>query len=130
MIYRLLFICYLFSFTTISYGYGNDDPWIIINNATKATKLLNYKGIFHSQHHKEIKSIEITHTTNNDQEFIKMNVLDGSPGAVLSQGKTIYVYNTIENIKENWSKQFQILEIYESIIGNNQDLVVLRKLRI
>ena len=40
------------------------------------------------------------------------------------------VYNTIENIKENWSKQFQILEIYESIIGNNQDLVVLRKLRI
>jgi len=37
------------------------------------------------------------------------------------------VYNTLENIKINWSKQFQILEIYESIIGNNQDLVILRK---
>tara|TARA_B110000037_G_scaffold211712_1_gene263580 strand:+ start:1280 stop:2236 length:957 start_codon:yes stop_codon:yes gene_type:complete len=121
MIYRLLFICYLFSFTTISYGYGNDDPWIIINNATKATKLLNYKGIFHSQHHKEIKSIEITHTTNNDQEFIKMNVLDGSPGAVLSQGKTIYVYNTIENnvIIQKRKKQ----RLFPAIFPENIDII-------
>ena len=37
------------------------------------------------------------------------------------------VYNTLENIKINWSKQFQILEIYESIIGNNQDLVIFKK---
>ena len=95
MIYRLLFICFLFSFTNISHS--NDDPWLIINKAAKATKFLNYKGVFHSQHNKEIKSIEITHATNDDQEFIKMNVLDGSPGEVLSQGKTIYVYNTIEN---------------------------------
>ena len=95
MIYRLIFICFLFS--SISFSHSNDDPWLIINKAAKATKFLNYKGIFHSQHYKEIKSIEITHATNNDQEFIKMNVLDGSPGEVLSQGKTIYVYNTIEN---------------------------------
>jgi len=95
MIYRLLFIYFLFSTITISYS--NEDPWLIINKAEQATKLLNYKGVFHSQHDKEIKSIEITHATNDDQEFIKLNVLDGSPGEVLSQGKTIYVYNTIEN---------------------------------
>lgn len=40
------------------------------------------------------------------------------------------VYNTIENVSENWCKQFKILEIHESIIGNNQDLVVLSKKRI
>jgi len=95
MCYRLLFICFLFS--SISTSYSNEDPWLIINKAAQATKLLDYKGVFHSQHDEEIKSIEITHATNNDQEFIKMNVLDGSPGAVLSQGKTIYVYNTIED---------------------------------
>ena len=95
MIYRLLFIYFLFS--SISISYSNEDPWLIIDKAEQATKLLNYKGVFHSQHDKEIKSIEITHATNDDQEFIKLNVLDGSPGEVLSQGKTIYVYNTIEN---------------------------------
>ena len=95
MCYRLLFIFFLFSSITTSYS--NEDPWLIINKAAQATKLLDYKGVFHSQHDEEIKSIEITHATNNDQEFIKMNVLDGSPGAVLSQGKTIYVYNTIED---------------------------------
>ena len=95
MIYRLLFIYFLFS--SISISYSSEDPWLIIDKAEQATKLLNYKGVFHSQHDKEIKSIEITHATNDDQEFIKLNVLDGSPGEVLSQGKTIYVYNTIEN---------------------------------
>jgi sigma-E factor negative regulatory protein RseB len=92
---RLLFFCFLFF--SISISHGNDDPWLIIDKAEKATKLLDYKGIFHSQHFKEIKSIEITHATNNDQEFIKLNVLDGSPGEVLSQGKTIYVYNTVDD---------------------------------
>ena len=92
---RLLFFCFLFF--SISISHSNDDPWLIIDKAEKATKLLDYKGVFHSQHFKEIKSIEITHATNNDQEFIKLNVLDGSPGEVLSQGKTIYVYNTVDD---------------------------------
>ena len=117
MIYRLLFICFLFSFIGISHS--NDDPWEIIDNAAKATKLLNYKGIFHSQHHKEIKSIEITHATNNGQEFIKMNVLDGSPGEVLSQGKTIYVYSTIENNVIIQKRKQQ--RLFPAIFPNNID---------
>jgi sigma-E factor negative regulatory protein RseB len=96
MFYRLLFI-FLFSLSSVGISYSNEDPWLIIDNAAQATKFLNYKGIFLSQHDKDIKSIEITHAKINNQEFIKMNVLDGSPGEVLSQGKTIYVYNTIEN---------------------------------
>ena len=95
MIFRLLLVFFLFS--SISITHSNDDPWSIIDKATNATKFLDYKGVFHSQHYEEIKSIEITHATNNDQEFIKLNVLDGSPGEVLSQGKTIYVYNTVDN---------------------------------
>ena len=96
MIYRLLFIFFLFP-SFISVSHSSDDPWLIIEKAAKATKFLNYKGVFRSQHNKEIKSIEITHATNNEQEFVRMNVLDGSPGEVLSQGKTTYVYNTIED---------------------------------
>ena len=95
MIRRLLFICFLFF--SISISHSSDDPWLIIDKAAKATKSLDYKGVFHSKHFKEIKSIEITHATNNNQEFIKLNVLDGSPGEVLSQGKTIYVYHTVDN---------------------------------
>jgi sigma-E factor negative regulatory protein RseB len=119
MIYRLFFICFLFSFATISYS--NEDPWVIIDNAAKATKLLNYKGVFHSQHNKEIKSIEITHATNNDQEFIKMNVLDGSPGEVLSQGKTIYVYNTIENNVIIQKRKQQ--RLFPSVFPSNIDII-------
>jgi sigma-E factor negative regulatory protein RseB len=96
MTYRLIFVFFLL-FSFMGASHGDNDPWGIIDKAANATKLLNYKGVFHSQHLKEIKSIEITHATNNEQEFIRMNVLDGSPGEVLSQGKTIYVYNTIEN---------------------------------
>jgi len=95
MIFRLLFALFLFS--SISISHSTDDPWLIIDKATRATKFLDYKGVFHSKHYEEIKSIEITHATNDDQEFIKLNVLDGSPGEVLSQGKTIYVYNTVDN---------------------------------
>jgi len=96
MIHRLLFIFFLLS-SFISLSHSSDDPWLIIEKATKATKFLNYKGVFRTQHNKEIKSIEITHATNNEQEFLRINVLDGSPGEVLSQGKTTYVYNTIED---------------------------------
>ena len=119
MIYRLLLVCFLFSF--ISVTYSNEDPWLIIDKAAKATKLLNYKGVFHTQHNKEIKSIEITHATNDDQEFIKMNVLDGSPGEVLSQGKTIYVYNTIENnvIIQKRKKQ----RLFPAIFPDNIDVI-------
>jgi len=94
MIYKLLIVFFLF-FSSVSHS--SDDPWLIIDKAAKATKLLSYKGVFRSQHKKEIKSIEITHSTNSEQEFVRINVLDGSPGEVLSQGKTTYVYNTIEN---------------------------------
>ena len=126
MIYRLLFICFLFS--SISTSYSNEDPWLIIDKAAKATKLLDYKGVFHSQHNKEIKSIEITHATNNDQEFIKMNVLDGSPGEVLSQGKTIYVYNTIENnvIIQKRKQQRLFPAIFPSNIRFNQKFLSLK----
>ena len=119
MFYRLLFICFLFS--SISTSYSNGDPWLIIDKATKATKILDYKGVFHTQHDKEIKSIEITHATNNDQEFIKMNVLDGSPGEVLSQGKTIYVYNTIDNnvIIQKRKKQ----RLFPAIFPSNTDSI-------
>jgi len=119
MIYRLLFICFLF--LSINISHSNDDPWLIIDKAAKATKLLNYKGVFHSKHNKEIKSIEITHATNDDQEFIKMNVLDGSPGEVLSQGKTIYVYNTIEdNVIIQKRKQQRL---FPAIFPGNTDVI-------
>ena len=119
MFRRLFFICFLFSY--ISTSYGNEDPWLIIDKAAQATKLLDYKGVFHTQHDKEIKSIEITHATNNDQEFIKMNVLDGSPGEVLSQGKTIYVYNTIDNnvIIQKRKKQ----RLFPAIFPSNTDSI-------
>jgi len=119
MFRRLFFICFLFSY--ISTSYGNEDPWLIIDKAAQATKLLDYKGVFHTQHDKEIKSIEITHATNNDQEFIKMNVLDGSPGEVLSQGKTIYVYNTIDNnvIIQKRKKQ----RLFPAVFPSNTDSI-------
>ena len=119
MFRRLFFICFLFSY--ISTSYGNEDPWLIIDKAAQATKLLDYKGVFHTQHDKEIKSIEITHAMNNDQEFIKMNVLDGSPGEVLSQGKTIYVYNTIDNnvIIQKRKKQ----RLFPAIFPSNTDSI-------
>ena len=117
MFRRLFLICFLFSY--ISTSYGNEDPWLIIDKATKATKILDYKGVFHTQHDKEIKSIEITHATNNDQEFIKMNVLDGSPGEVLSQGKTIYVYSTIENNVIIQKRKQQ--RLFPAIFPNNID---------
>ena len=119
MIYKLL--CIFFLLSSISISYSNDDPWLIVDNAIKATKFLDYKGVFHSQHYKEIKSIEITHATNNDQEFIKMNVLDGSPGAVLSQGKTIYVYNTIENNVIIQKRKQQ--RLFPAIFPNNIDAI-------
>ena len=119
MIYRLLFIYFLFS--SISISYSNEDPWLIIDKAEQATKLLNYKGVFHSQHDKEIKSIEITHATNDDQEFIKLNVLDGSPGEVLSQGKTIYVYNTIENNVIIQKRKQQ--RLFPAIFPGNIDII-------
>ena len=119
MICRLIFVCFLFSFVNISHS--NEDPWLIIDRAAKATKLLNYKGVFHSQHNKEIKSIEITHATNDDQEFIKMNVLDGSPGEVLSQGKIIYVYNTIENNVIIQKRKQQ--RLFPAIFPGNTDVI-------
>ena len=54
MIYRLLFIFFLFP-SFISVSHSSDDPWLIIEKEAKATKSLNYKGVFRSQHNKEIK---------------------------------------------------------------------------
>ena len=122
MIYRLLFIFFLFS-SFISVSHSSDDPWLIIEKAAKATKFLNYKGVFRSQHNKKIKSIEITHATNNEQEFVRMNVLDGSPGEVLSQGKTTYVYNTIEDnvIIQKRKKQRLFPAIFPSNVETLRD---------
>ena len=120
MIHRLLFIFFLVT-SFVSLSHSSDDPWLIIDKAAKATKFLNYKGVYRSQHNKEIKSIEITHATNNDQEFVRMNVLDGSPGEVLSQGKTTYVYNTIEDnvIIQKRKKQ----RLFPAIFPRNVELL-------
>ena len=120
MIHRLLFIFFLLT-SFVSLSHSSDDPWLIIDKAAKATKFLNYKGVYRSQHNKEIKSIEITHATNNDQEFVRMNVLDGSPGEVLSQGKTTYVYNTIEDnvIIQKRKKQ----RLFPAIFPRNVELL-------
>ncbi len=120
MIHKLLFILFLLT-SFISSSNSSEDPWLIIDKAAKATKFLNYKGIFRSQHNKEIKSIEITHATNNGQEFLRMNVLDGSPGEVLSQGKTTYVYNTIEDnvIIQKRKKQ----RLFPAIFPRNVELL-------
>jgi sigma-E factor negative regulatory protein RseB len=50
-----------------------------------------------------------------------MNVLDGSPGEVLSQGKTIYVYNTIDNnvIIQKRKKQ----RLFPAIFPSNTDSI-------
>tara|TARA_B100001564_G_C20592050_1_gene648326 strand:+ start:132 stop:1082 length:951 start_codon:yes stop_codon:yes gene_type:complete len=119
MVYKLFLIFSLF--LSINSSYSSEDPWLIINKAAKATKFLDYKGVFHSQHLKEIKSIEITHATNNNQEFIRMNVLDGVPGEVLLQGKTIYVYNTIENDVIIQKRKQQ--RLFPAIFPNNIEIL-------
>ena len=130
-----------------------DDPWDIINKAAEASKKLSYKGIFHSQHSNDIKSIEITHAFRGSDEYgsdeyTRINMLDGDFGEALADGKNVVVYHSHKNdvIMQKRKNQHLFPAIFpmnpeilknnyelgfgdkERIAGRNSQIVVLRPL--
>ena len=133
--------------------YALDNPWEIINRAAEASKKLSYKGIFHSQHSNDIKSIEITHAfLGSDEygsdEYTRINMLDGDFGEALADGKNVVVYHSRKDdvIMQKRKNQHLFPAIFpanpeilkdnyeigfgdkERIAGRNAQIVVLRPL--
>ena len=130
-----------------------DNPWDIINKAAEASKKLSYKGIFHSQHSDDIKSIEITHAFRGSDEYgsdeyTRINMLDGDFGEALADGKNVVVYHSHKNdvIMQKRKNQHLFPAIFpvnpeilkdnyelgfgdkERVAGRNSQIVVLRPL--
>jgi len=73
---------------------GAEDPWLHLEKASQAARKLSYKGIFLYQNSQDIRSIEITHLNNGEEEFARMVSLDGQPREALSRGNNMMVFNS------------------------------------
>jgi len=89
----LLFFLFVFTSNT----FAQSDPWQIIVDAHQACRNLNYQGVFQAEHLKEIRSLEIIHARHGEQEYTRINTLDGAPSEMLSQGDATFVYGTNKN---------------------------------
>ena len=76
------------------YAQAAEDPWLHLEKASQAARKLSYKGIFLYQNFQDVRSIEITHLNNGEEEFARMVTLDGQPHEALSRGKNMMVFNS------------------------------------
>ena len=76
------------------YAQGAEDPWLHLEKASQAARKLSYKGIFLYQNFQDIRSIEITHLNNGEEEFARMVTLDGQPREALSRGNNMVLFSS------------------------------------
>ena len=50
---------------------ADQNPWGIIEKCQKASQVLNYKGIYISQHGHELRSVEIIHVLYGSEQFTR-----------------------------------------------------------
>lgn len=72
---------------------SEEDSWQTLQKAAAAARALSYKGIFVCQTGKLVKSVEITHMHDGQNEFARNVLLDGSPREVLNQSGNVIIYN-------------------------------------
>jgi len=72
---------------------SEEDAWQVLQKAAVAAHALSYKGIFVCQTAKQVRSVEITHLFDGQNEFARNVVLDGSPREVLNQSGNVVIYN-------------------------------------
>jgi sigma-E factor negative regulatory protein RseB len=72
---------------------ADEDTWQLLQKAAVAARALSYKGIFVCQTSKQIKSVEITHLFDGQNEFARNVILDGSPREVLNHSGNVVIYN-------------------------------------
>lgn len=72
---------------------SEEDSWQTLQKAAAAARALSYKGIFVCQTGKHVKSVEITHMHDGQNEFARNVILDGSPREVLNQSGNVVIYN-------------------------------------
>lgn len=92
---KFLFTCLLS--LLFSTTYANNDPWQVLVDAYKASRNLNYHGVLQAEHMQEIRSLEITHSKHGEQEYTRINMLDGAPSEILSEGSNTFVYGINDN---------------------------------
>ncbi len=116
---RLLFSL-LFIFLNAS-AYALDDPWMQIEKASQAARQLSYKGIFVYQNYQEVRSIEITHLNNGNEEFARIVSLDGPPRELLSRGDNVVVFNP--NKENVFIQKRQGQNLFPAILPSNINIV-------
>lgn len=72
---------------------SEEDNWQLLQKAAVAARALSYKGIFVCQTSKQIRSVEITHMYDGQNEFARNVILDGSPREVLNHSGNVVIYN-------------------------------------
>ncbi len=72
---------------------SQEDNWQVLQKAAVAARALSYKGIFVCQTGKQVKSVEITHRYDGQNEFSRNVLLDGSPREVFNQSGNVVIYN-------------------------------------
>lgn len=72
---------------------SQEDSWQVLQKAAVAARALSYKGIFVCQTGKQVKSVEITHLYDGQNEFSRNVLLDGSPREVFNQSGNVVIYN-------------------------------------
>lgn len=80
-------------FTSFNVWSSEEDSWQVLQKAAVAARVLSYKGVFVCQTAKQVKSVEITHLYDGQNEFARNVVLDGAPREVLNQSGNVVIYN-------------------------------------
>jgi sigma-E factor negative regulatory protein RseB len=78
--------------TSFNVWSSEEDSWQVLQKAAIAARALSYKGIFVCQSAKQLKSVEITHLYDGQNEFARNVVLDGAPREVLNQSGNVVIY--------------------------------------
>lgn len=79
--------------SSITVKASEEDNWQLLQKAAAAARALSYKGIFVCQTSKQIRSVEITHMYDGQNEFARNVILDGSPREVFNHSGNVVIYN-------------------------------------
>ena len=122
-----LVLGFILSFLSL-FAQSAEDPWLHLEKASQAARKLSYKGIFLYQNHQDVRSIEITHLNNGEEEFARIVTLDGKPREALSRGNNMVVFNPSKENVMIQTRQNQSLfpAILPSDIESMKEIYTLR----
>ena len=113
--YRFIFFLFLLSSGSL---FADPKLWMMVDNASKASKEMNFSGIINSiNEKKDISATSMIHVNHDGEEFLKIEKIDGAQNLMLMYESDAVIYDN--NNKEILIHKKKNARLFPNIFPTN-----------